>query len=192
MRNIFLKFWADQSGATAIEYGLIAAGIALAIIAAVNGLGVTLNGTFTLDTSAVTAAIGSWTLVNTTTKSFGGSFGLADFTGPVGTVFTKEDGIRIWTFDTATGVLSLTSKAVFTSFAFNGLNATIDNDTWTINLPVVNGTALATVAPTFTATSGTSNQTSGAPPSPIWDSANQATSTLTDTSTDPDTVPNTP
>ncbi|MGA3190688.1 MAG: Flp family type IVb pilin, partial [Bryobacteraceae bacterium] len=39
MRNIFLKFWADQSGATAIEYGLIAAGIALAIIAAVNGLG---------------------------------------------------------------------------------------------------------------------------------------------------------
>ena len=46
MRNIFLKFWADQSGATAIEYGLIAAGIALAIIAAVNGLGSTLNGTF--------------------------------------------------------------------------------------------------------------------------------------------------
>jgi pilus assembly protein Flp/PilA len=39
LRNIFLKFWADQSGATAIEYGLIAAGIALAIIAAVNGLG---------------------------------------------------------------------------------------------------------------------------------------------------------
>jgi pilus assembly protein Flp/PilA len=47
LRNIFLKFWADQSGATAIEYGLIAAGIALAIIAAVNGLGSTLNGTFT-------------------------------------------------------------------------------------------------------------------------------------------------
>ena len=47
MRNILQKFWADQSGATAIEYGLIAAGIALAIIAAVNGLGSTLNGTFT-------------------------------------------------------------------------------------------------------------------------------------------------
>jgi pilus assembly protein Flp/PilA len=46
LRNIFLKFWADQTGATAIEYGLIAAGIALAIIAAVNGLGSTLNGTF--------------------------------------------------------------------------------------------------------------------------------------------------
>ncbi len=47
MRNIFLKFWADQSGATAIEYGLIAAGISLAIIAAVNGLGSTLNANFT-------------------------------------------------------------------------------------------------------------------------------------------------
>ena len=46
MRNILQKFWADQSGATAIEYGLIAAGIALAIIAAVNGLGSTLNTNF--------------------------------------------------------------------------------------------------------------------------------------------------
>ena len=40
------KFFADQTGATAIEYGLIAAGIALAIIAAVNGLGTNLNGVF--------------------------------------------------------------------------------------------------------------------------------------------------
>ena len=46
MRDLFQKFWADQSGATAIEYGLIAAGIALAIIAAVNGLGSTLNTNF--------------------------------------------------------------------------------------------------------------------------------------------------
>jgi pilus assembly protein Flp/PilA len=42
-----LKFLSDQSGATAIEYGLIAAGIALAIIAVVNGLGTNLNGLFT-------------------------------------------------------------------------------------------------------------------------------------------------
>jgi len=42
----YRKFWADQSGATAIEYGLIAAGISLAIIAAVNGLGSTLNTNF--------------------------------------------------------------------------------------------------------------------------------------------------
>jgi pilus assembly protein Flp/PilA len=37
----------DESGATAIEYGLIAAGIALAIIAAVNSLGSNLNVQFT-------------------------------------------------------------------------------------------------------------------------------------------------
>ena len=47
MQRILLKFLSDQSGATAIEYGLIAAGIALAIIAAVNGLGSTLNTNFT-------------------------------------------------------------------------------------------------------------------------------------------------
>jgi pilus assembly protein Flp/PilA len=46
LQRIFLKFLSDQSGATAIEYGLIAAGIALAIIAAVNGLGSTLNNNF--------------------------------------------------------------------------------------------------------------------------------------------------
>jgi len=45
--NTLRRFFSDQSGATAIEYGLIAAGIALAIIAAVNGLGSTLNTNFT-------------------------------------------------------------------------------------------------------------------------------------------------
>ena len=40
-------FLIDDNGATAIEYGLIAAGIALAIIAAVKGLGTTLNNVFT-------------------------------------------------------------------------------------------------------------------------------------------------
>jgi len=40
------RFFADQSGATAIEYGLIAAGISVAIIAVVNGLGTQLNTTF--------------------------------------------------------------------------------------------------------------------------------------------------
>jgi pilus assembly protein Flp/PilA len=47
MTRPFLKFCRDESGATAIEYGLIAAGIALAIIAAVNGLGSNLNTMFT-------------------------------------------------------------------------------------------------------------------------------------------------
>ena len=41
------RFATDESGATAIEYGLIASGIALAIITVVQGLGTKLNGTFT-------------------------------------------------------------------------------------------------------------------------------------------------
>jgi pilus assembly protein Flp/PilA len=41
------SFLKDETAATAIEYGLIAAGIAAAIIAAVNGLGTGLNTTFT-------------------------------------------------------------------------------------------------------------------------------------------------
>ncbi len=40
------RFLSDESGATAIEYGLIAAGIAVAIIAVVNTLGTNLNTTF--------------------------------------------------------------------------------------------------------------------------------------------------
>ena len=47
MKRIFLRFLTDQSGATAIEYALIAAGVSLAIIAAVNGLGTTLNNSYT-------------------------------------------------------------------------------------------------------------------------------------------------
>ena len=47
MKRALLNFVSDQSGATAIEYGLIAAGISLAIIAIVNGLGGTLNTKFT-------------------------------------------------------------------------------------------------------------------------------------------------
>ena len=40
------RFAKDESGATAIEYGLIAAGISLAIIAVVNGLGTNLSTKF--------------------------------------------------------------------------------------------------------------------------------------------------
>ena len=47
MKRILSRFLADEAGATAIEYGLIAAGISLAIIAVVNGLGTNLNGQFT-------------------------------------------------------------------------------------------------------------------------------------------------
>ncbi|MEH2489289.1 Flp family type IVb pilin [Bradyrhizobium rifense] len=46
MMNLIARFAKDESGATAIEYGLIAAGIALAIITVVNSLGTTLNAKF--------------------------------------------------------------------------------------------------------------------------------------------------
>jgi pilus assembly protein Flp/PilA len=45
--RLIMKFLRNESGATAIEYGLIAAGISLAIIAVVNGLGAKLNTKFT-------------------------------------------------------------------------------------------------------------------------------------------------
>jgi pilus assembly protein Flp/PilA len=47
MKNAVLKFWRDDAGATAIEYGLIAAGISIVILVAVNGLGTNLNAKFT-------------------------------------------------------------------------------------------------------------------------------------------------
>ena len=46
MRYVVLRFVRDKSAATAIEYGLIAAGISVAIIAVVNGIGTKLNTTF--------------------------------------------------------------------------------------------------------------------------------------------------
>jgi pilus assembly protein Flp/PilA len=47
MRHLFSRFLTDQSAATAIEYCLIACGIAFAIIAAVQGIGPQLNTKFT-------------------------------------------------------------------------------------------------------------------------------------------------
>ncbi len=46
MKNLVSRFVNDESGATAIEYGLIAAGIALAIITAVQLVGTNLTATF--------------------------------------------------------------------------------------------------------------------------------------------------
>ena len=47
MTKLVARFVKDESGATAIEYGLIAAGISLAVIAVVNGVGSNLNNKFT-------------------------------------------------------------------------------------------------------------------------------------------------
>ncbi len=53
MTSRMLKFLRDESGATAIEYGLIAAGIAVVIITVVKGVGTKLNTTFTSVSSAL-------------------------------------------------------------------------------------------------------------------------------------------
>ena len=53
MTSRMLKFLRDDSGATAIEYGLIAAGIAVVIITVVKGVGTKLNTTFTSVSSAL-------------------------------------------------------------------------------------------------------------------------------------------
>lgn len=47
MRQFLSKFLRNESGATAIEYCLIAAGISIVIVVAANGIGTTLNGSFT-------------------------------------------------------------------------------------------------------------------------------------------------
>jgi pilus assembly protein Flp/PilA len=47
MRNVMTRLFKDESGATAIEYGLIAALIAVAIIGTVRIIGTNLNTTFT-------------------------------------------------------------------------------------------------------------------------------------------------
>ncbi len=58
MKNIVARFLKDESGATAIEYGLIATGIALVIITAVNLVGTNLTARFN-DIAAKLAAPGS-------------------------------------------------------------------------------------------------------------------------------------
>jgi pilus assembly protein Flp/PilA len=46
VKDLLVRFLKDESAATAIEYGLIAAGISIAIISVVNGLGTKLKTTF--------------------------------------------------------------------------------------------------------------------------------------------------
>ena len=53
MQKLLERFAKDESAATAIEYGLIAAGIAVAIIVAVQGIGTALNTTFTSVSTAL-------------------------------------------------------------------------------------------------------------------------------------------
>ena len=56
MKNLFARFANDESGATAIEYGLIAALVGVSIVAALNALSAQLNATFTSVTGTMAAA----------------------------------------------------------------------------------------------------------------------------------------
>lgn len=144
----------------------------------------TLDGNFTIDTSAVTVTSGVWPLVDTTTKSFGSNFSVSGFTGPDSNGgWNMVNGSQIWTFDTASGKLFLTAPAQIISFGIPGSAAVIDQGAKTINLTVPWtpwGTSLATLAPTFTVSSGTCNQPSGSPPSPNFNVQNPQTYTVTD------------
>ena len=51
--RLIVKFWKDESAATAIEYGLIATGIAVAVIPVITGLGTRLRTTFSTISTAI-------------------------------------------------------------------------------------------------------------------------------------------
>ena len=74
MRTSIARFVKDELGATAIEYGLIAAGIAVAIITAVNAVGTDLSGLFGRISAKLTAAgktqIGSSSAVRASSTHF--------------------------------------------------------------------------------------------------------------------------
>ena len=104
MRQLFSKFLSDESGATAIEYCLIAVGLSIVIITAVNGIGTTLNSKFTgvgprfgLDTSyhlgncfgVVGHVAGALLVGNTKNDNSQQNFALA-ITPTPGTVFTSQ------------------------------------------------------------------------------------------------------
>ena len=72
----------------------------------------TLNGDFTIDTTAVTVPTGSWSLVDTATKSFGSTFTVVDFTADGdGVTWAMTASGKTWTFVETTGVLTLTASS---------------------------------------------------------------------------------
>ena len=143
----------------------------------VTGVGsATFDGAFSIDTSAVTAATGSWTLADVATKTYGGTFSVAGFSGPVGSVWTKVEGVRTWTFDQTTSVLSLVSGGVITSFGIPGYAGVINNSALTISLSVPAGVDVTTLAPTYTLSSGTCLPLSGS----VHDFTSPVTYTVTD------------
>ena len=151
------------------------------------------NGTFS--TTNATGTVGGQLIdqsvaANTTTWEQGNNYVLfqsvvVDGSGQINLTAADTVGFRL----PLNGFqLVPVGRARITSFGIPGSDGVIDQNANTISLTVPFGTNLATLAPTFTLTSGTCDQTSGAPPSPTFAAANPATYTVTDDSTDPDTV----
>ncbi len=141
----------------------------------------TFDGSFTIDTSNVTLTVGTWTLVDTATKSFAPTFSLsgAGWSESSG-VWTREDGLRTWTFTEADGRLTLSSEAIFTGFGTAGSISYIDDNAQTILLVVPQGTDFATLAPSFTVSSGVCDQPNGGVPTPTFADTGTVTYTITD------------
>ncbi len=119
----------------------------------ITGLGsATLSGTLNVDTTAVTVSSGAWTLVDATTKTFGGTFAITGFTGPVGDLYTKTEATRFWTFNKSTGVLTLRTATMLTC-NFGALGQALISDS-TVVLAVPTGQPVTALAPTFTLATG--------------------------------------
>ena len=121
----------------------------------------TLNGAFTIDTTAVSLAVGSWTLVDVATKTYGGTFSVTGFDPPVSGVWTKGVGPKTWTFDQSTGKLSVSGPALMTSFSILGVTGEIDSNAMTVRVALPGGTDVTSLVPIYTVSTGTGDPVSG-------------------------------
>jgi uncharacterized repeat protein (TIGR02543 family) len=150
----------------------------------------TLDGQFTIDTSAVTVSFNSWKLVDTTTSSYGSNFSVAaPYTENVPGIWTYVNGAQIFQFVEATSTLYVSDYASIIYFGIPGSTAVIDQNALTITLTVPYnpwGTSgLTTLAPSFgastgTVTANTNAVTSGGVPTPTFAATNPATYKVSD------------
>ncbi len=99
------------------------------------------------------------------------------FAGMNSTAIPEIDEIR---FGTSYAAVVPVGAAYITAFGVPGYTGVINQAAKTITLTVPYGTNLATIAPTFTLSTGSCNQTSGSPPSPTFATSNPAHYIVTD------------
>jgi hypothetical protein len=129
------------------------------------------------------------TVIQNTAPSFIGTFTANATTQAFGVFSTATSGSSGSVLNAVTlSAIPEPSFAAITSFEGAGATGVINHGAKTIALTVPFGTDLATLAPTFTLNSGTSDQTSGVVPSPDFATQNPVNYVVTDTDTDPDTI----